>query len=150
MSDWWVSHTSAYSIRRTWGRSSINALWVIQCRKSIRSNFYWLAWSTLRPSWLMSQHYVTSSQYHCRTWLMSHSFTVDTDTFANSDYSVSTMHKWARFAKHSVFNQCSHLNFQHASWITMHVTYGLQFSYLWFERELVKERPLRTICLLIP
>ena len=31
----------------------------------------------------------------------------------------------------------------------MHVTLGVQFSYLWFEQEIVKEQPLRTIILLV-
>ena len=44
-----------------------------------------------------------------------------------------------KIAKHSLCYQCLHLNIQHASIIAMHVTHGVQFSYLGFEQELIKE-----------
>ena len=51
------------------------------------------------------------------------------------------MHKWAIYAKHSIINPHPYSHNQHASWISTHVTTGVQFSYLWFEQEQIKEQP---------
>ena len=47
----------------------------------------------------------------------------------------------SKIAKHSLCYQCLHLNIQHASRITMHVTYGVQFSYLWSKHRLPINEP---------
>ena len=88
MSDWWVSHTSAFSFHRTWGRSGINALLSHLMQMLIRSNIYWLALNTLRSfltyeSALYDQcpvplpNLTNKSQLHswywhlCQIWLIS-------------------------------------------------------------------------------